>query len=112
MIRENESAETFAKKGYDIKQNPYLPNTNKNPDYLIDNKVFDNYAPSTKSARNIATNIEKKILEEQTERIVLNLNDSAVELDKLTKQLKDYPIQGLKEILIVKNNQIIPFYPF
>ena len=41
---------------YDIEQNPTVPG-DKNPDYRIEGQIFDNYAPSSGNARNIATNI-------------------------------------------------------
>ena len=112
LILENESAEILAKNGYDIEQNPKLQWTTKKPDYLIEGEVFDNYAPSGRSPRNIASNIEEKIVQMQTERIVLNLKDSELDLKSFRKQLVDYPIQGLKEIIIIKDNQVIHFYPF
>ena len=112
LHRENESAEILAENGYHVVQNPTIATTTKNPDYLINGKIFDNYAPSTSIARNIASEMTKKLKKGQTERIVLNLIDSDVSLNALTKQLVDYPILGLKEILIIKDNTIIKFFPF
>jgi len=43
---------------------------------------------------------------------VLNLNDSKVSIADLKKQLQDYPIANLKEIIIVKGGKVIPFFPF
>lgn len=113
LTRENESADALANAGYRVEQNPpTLPN-GKNPDYVIEGQVFDNYAPSTSNARNIATLIERsKVATGQADRIVLNLDDSAVSLDALRKQMTDYPIPGLKEMIIVKDGTVIPFFPF
>jgi len=69
---ENESATTLARQGYDIEQNPTVPG-DKNPDHHIEGQIFDNYAPSSDSARNIADNIERKVVNGQTDRVVLNL---------------------------------------
>ena len=112
LLRENESAEVLAENGYHVVQNPTIQTTTKKPDYLVNGHVFDNYAPSTSRVRNIASEMEGKVLSGQTERIVLNLNDTDVNLVALTKQLTDYPISGLEEILIVRNNTIIKFFPF
>ena len=72
LQRENESATTLARQGYDIEQNPTVPG-DKNPDHHIEGQIFDNYAPSSDSARNIADNIERKVVNGQTDRVVLNL---------------------------------------
>ncbi|MEU7788662.1 hypothetical protein [Amycolatopsis sp. NPDC049159] len=74
--------------------------------------MFDNYAPSTGRARNIADEMAKKVAKEQTDRIVLNLADSPVDLNMMRAQLHDYPIGGLKEaIAIDKQSNILHRYP-
>ncbi|MBN6040057.1 hypothetical protein [Amycolatopsis sp. 195334CR] len=111
LQRENESATTLAKAGYKVEQNPDVPG-DKNPDYKIEGEVFDNYAPKTANARNIASEIQGKIDKEQTERVVLNLADSNVDPEKLRAQLRDWPIEGLKEIKVIdKNGNVVNFYP-
>ncbi|MEU4249560.1 hypothetical protein AB0F15_19320 [Amycolatopsis sp. NPDC026612] len=88
-----------------------MPN-GRNPAYRIDGKVFDNYAPSTGRARNIADEMAKKVAKEQTDRIVLNLADSPVDLNAMRAQLHDWPINGLKEaIAIDKQGNILHLYP-
>jgi hypothetical protein len=47
LARENEAADLFARNGYDIEHQPAIPDMSKRPDYLIENKIFDYYAPST-----------------------------------------------------------------
>ena len=42
--RENESADLLADAGYNVHQNPKVTG-DKNPDYLIEGRIFDNYAP-------------------------------------------------------------------
>jgi hypothetical protein len=74
------------------------------------------YAPSTNKPRNIWSEINDNKVNpankpRQTDRIVLNLNDSAVELGALKKQFNDWPIDGLKEVIVVKGGQIIHFWP-
>lgn len=62
--------------------------------------------------RNIASTIEEKVIKKgQTERVVLNLNDWKGDVEILIKQLNDYPIDGLKEVLIVQNGKIQSIYP-
>ncbi|WP_374981964.1 hypothetical protein PSGK_20735 [Pseudomonas solani] len=60
LTRENESATTLASSGYKVQQNPPTLPSEKNPDYIINGQVFDNYAPSTGSVRNAWTEIGKK----------------------------------------------------
>lgn len=45
----------------------------KNPDYRINGEIFDNYAPSTSSARNAASEIGRKVEAGQTNNVVVSL---------------------------------------
>ena len=108
--RENDSADTLAQSGYDIEQNPAVPGK-KRPDYRIEGKIFDNYAPSNSNPRNIWKEVGKKVSKGQADRIVLNLDDSAVGLDALRTQFAAWPIDGLQEVLVVWNGQVIPLTP-
>lgn len=112
LQRENESATILAKAGYAVEQRPPpLPN-GKRPDYIIEGEYFDNYAPSTSSARNIASSIEReKVAVGQAERIILNLDDSNASLADLSQQLAKYPIFGLKEVIVIKNGQVLSLFP-
>jgi hypothetical protein len=111
LQRENESADILAQKGYDVEQNPQVPGL-KNPDYRIEGEIFDNVAPSTGSPRNIASRIQEKVDEGQTDRIVLNLADSPVDISKLNAQLHDWPIDKLKEVLVIDSQgNLIHLYP-
>ncbi len=109
--RENESADILADKGYDVQQNPApLPN-GKKPDYKIEGETFDAYSPSGSNTDTIRKNISQKIKEGQTERIVLNLEDSNVNINDLESILNRKPIEGLKEIIVIKDGQVIPLFP-
>lgn len=111
LERENESADILARAGYDVEQNPgEMPNGTK-PDYRINGKIFDNYAPSADAPRSIATAIEKKV-GRQADHIVVNLGDSPVTAEALSEQLKTWPIQGLKEVIAVdRNGTIVHLFP-
>lgn len=110
--RENESADTLARHGYDVEQNPPpLPN-GKEPDYKIEGRYFDCYAPSSKNLDNIRDEISNKVKEGQADRIVLNLDDCPRSPEEIKDVLQRKPINGLKEILVVKDGKVIPFYPF
>ena len=113
LTRENEAAETLAKNGYDIEQNPMVKGTTRNPDYIIEGEVFDCYSPAENtSVRNIASTIEEKVINKgQADNVVLNLDDWKGDVDALIKQLNDYPVEGLKEVLVVQKGKVISIYP-
>lgn len=90
----------MAKNGFKVEQNPKVPGT-KNPDYLINGEIFDNYAPSTSSARNMASEIGGKVSKGQTDNVVVNLTDSSASLADLRAQLTSYPIPGLKRVIVI-----------
>ena len=106
LIRENESATTLANSGYNVQQNPpALPN-GKKPDYIINGEVFDNYAPSTSSVRNAWSEIDKKVAKGQADNVVVNLADTSITPAVLKEQLSNYPIPGLKKIIIIDKSGI------
>jgi filamentous hemagglutinin len=104
LTRENESATTLANSGYKVQQNPpALPN-GKKPDYIINGEVFDNYAPSTSSVRNAASEIKGKVEREQTNNVVVNLADTPITPVAMKEQLTNYPVPGLKQVIIIDNS--------
>lgn len=100
LERENDSADILAEKGYDVEQNPSVDGS-MNPDYKIDGEIYDNYAPSTGNPRNIASEVAKKVERGQTERVILNLSDSPVDLNRLRQQFADWPVEGLKDLKMI-----------
>jgi hypothetical protein len=109
--REVHSAETLAKQGYDVEQTPGTIN-GKNPDFRIEGKVFDNYAPTAKNPRSIWTAVQKKVDAGQTDRVVLNLGDSDADLGALRSQFQSWPMNGLKEVMVVdRAGNVIHLYP-
>ncbi|EGO65274.1 hypothetical protein [Acetonema longum] len=113
ITRQNETADILAKNGYDIEM---LPNNSKagngygikpesNPDLLVNGKAFDVYSPDTLNVRNIWSTVKGKT-EEQAGRIVLNLEDYKGSMDSLQVQFRDWKIDGLEELLIIKEGKI------
>jgi filamentous hemagglutinin len=100
LTLENQSATVLADRGYDVVQNPVVPGP-KNPDYLINGAIFDNYAPSTGNVRNIASNISDKVTGGQASNIVVNLTDSSATPAALQTQLTNYPVPGLKQVIVI-----------
>jgi hypothetical protein len=83
----------------------------KYPDYRIEGQVFDCKAPTSGSARNIAGVMEDAIADDQARRFVLNLDGSEVTLDALRAQLRDWPVAGLEEVLVVRGGDVVPLFP-
>lgn len=123
LSRQNEAARTLAQNGYRVEQkaqitaadrmsNPWLK-AEKRPDFKIEGEIFDAYAPGrTKSAANIREEIRGKVSEGQTRRIVLNMDDSAINLNDLKKAVLEKPVLELEQILVVKGGEVIRFFPF
>ncbi len=110
LQRQNESADTIAKNGRDVEQlgesnSGSSPGT-KHPDFKIDGEPYDNYAPTSGSPRNIASNVADKVNQDQAKRIVLNLDDSPASTESVVQQFKDYPVDGLEDLVIVRNGEM------
>jgi hypothetical protein len=113
---ENAAAVVLAGRGFVVMQNP-LPaqvaaardrhgdagEPDKNPDYLVEGRVFDCYTPRAGTPpRNVwSTTDKKKIRKGQTQRVVLSLRDWGGDLDALRVQFADWPVPGLKELVVV-----------
>ena len=129
MIKQEETANLLAKKGYDIELQPKITaqdiakepslKSTKNPDFRIEGKIFDNLAikenplsnPKNLSI-NVWTSISNKVGKGQTTRIMLNLDESKLSLQNFKQLMIDNPIPNLNEIIVVKNGKIIHFFPF
>lgn len=110
--RENDAAVVMADKGYFVHQKPTKPEVAgareatgdtgdplKDPDYLVEGRVFDCYAPkAAKSPYGIWSVAKGKIVDLQTQRVVLNLKDWSGDIRDLQQQFTDWPIEGIKEV--------------
>lgn len=112
IARENESARLLAENGYHVEQNPPPKPNGKKPDYKINGEYYDCMAPSTSNARNVARRIQtEKIDEGQADKIILNLEDSAITLEAMRQQLAGWPIPGLKQVLAIKDGKVVVLFP-
>lgn len=112
LRRENEAADTLSEHGFDVEQNPPPKPNGKEPDYKVEGEYFDCYSPSTKNLDNIRDEVSGKVKEGQADRLILNLDDCPRSLDEIRGVLERKPVNGLKEIFVVKDGKVIPFYPF
>lgn len=113
---ENSAAAALASSGWQVKQNPTpdevaqarqtsgdIGDPKKNPDYLLEGRVFDCYSPTkpTKNARGVWSEVQIKIKKLQTQRVVVNLEDWKGNMTALRRQFADWPIPKLKEVKAV-----------
>ena len=126
LDRENSGAAILADQGYRIKQNPSPDEVaqarlatgdsgrpTSKPDYILDGRVFDCYSPSaTKPVRGIWHEVSVKVNGNQTQRVVVNLQDWPGDVSAVQKQFEDWPLDKLKEVKIItpggEIRQIIP----
>ncbi|HCA5285602.1 TPA: hemagglutinin repeat-containing protein [Acinetobacter nosocomialis] len=101
ITRENESAKILANYGKKVEQNPSTLSNGRNPDYLINGEIWDNYAPTSSNVRNIWSEVGKKVKKEQAPNIVVNLKGSKTEVNEVIKQFDKYPIMGLEKVIII-----------
>lgn len=111
LRRENECANTLAAYGYLIEQNPPQRPNGRKPDYLLEGRYFDCYAPLTTKISEIRKMISRKVKKGQAERIILSLDDSQVPLDGIRQILHRKPVSGLHEVLAVRRGRVVALYP-
>jgi hypothetical protein len=114
---EDASADILAKAGYKVEQNPVLTaeqraaqgiKPGKDPDYLIEGNVFDGYSPSSNKLDSVIKGTKKKIDDQQTQRVVLNLADSPdVRITDIQQAARNGEIPGLKELIIIDKYGVI-----
>jgi len=110
---ENSGAVVLAGRGYRVRQNPTSDEVARarqdtgdtgdpgsKPDYLLEGRVFDCYSPTAnKPPRGIWWEVEDKVVaRNQTQRVVVNLEDWRGDMSALRKQFADWPIRGLREV--------------
>ncbi|WP_433718048.1 hypothetical protein ACQP2Y_28175 [Actinoplanes sp. CA-051413] len=115
LERENSGAAILADRGHRVEQNPTADEVARarqetgdsgrptsKPDYLIEGRVFDCYSPSQhKGVRGIWSQVETKIKDEQTQRVVVNLEDWRGNVADLRRQFQAWPIEHLKEVKVI-----------
>ncbi|MEG3847167.1 hypothetical protein QT971_31645, partial [Microcoleus sp. herbarium19] len=110
ITRENESAEILSKAGYNVEQNPIVSGS-RNPDYKIEGRIFDCYAPTTSSPNKIIATLKQKVVNGQSDRFILNLDDTQVSLSDIQAHLNQYPAPNIREITVVRGGTILQFLP-
>lgn len=115
--RENESADILASRGYRLEQKPQRRpddwgDPNKNPDYRIEGRLFDNYAPISTRTVNVVSGINAKVEAKQADRIVVNLKDTDVSPSDLRQALSERAHRDLQEVLAIDKDGVVQrLYP-
>lgn len=129
---ENASARALARYGFDVIQNPLdagdpalrasyismrkhegLSHT-RTADYIIEGRIFDNYAPESTNLQPVVDGIVRKVDKKQARRVVVNLSEQEGFLEgrwttqDLHQALVALPHGGLFEVLVVYGNQYKP----
>jgi hypothetical protein len=107
---QNDSALALSRAGYRVYQNPGLAEEErllagiregKNPDLILEGRVFDVYSPTTEAVGSITNSISEKIAGGQTSRVVVSLASSTVSRVQLARALRQDPIPGLREAIVI-----------
>jgi hypothetical protein len=108
---ENDSATILARAGYKINQNTGAKGKNglSEPDYEIEGKLWDHYAPRTDNEGSIRTELRDKV-KTQTGTIVINMERSPMTVEQM--QAIFPKVNGLEQVKIIdKAGNIIDAYP-
>ena len=107
--RQDEVARLLAARGLPVRAHP--GSGAPMPDLLIGDRRFDCVTLRTGDARQVATVIEIRTVRGDATRFVLDLDESAVDLQALRRLLDRHPVFGLDEILVVRGDRVLRFFP-
>jgi Contact-dependent growth inhibition CdiA C-terminal domain len=86
---------------------------NKNPDAVIEGRIFDVYAPKSETVKGVYDGIVNKVSEDQAHRIVVDLRDTDISPRALRDYLHDNEISKLREVILIdQDGRIRNFFPF
>ncbi|WP_163011511.1 acyl-CoA thioesterase domain-containing protein [Pseudomonas viridiflava] len=100
----NEASKKLAQAGFDVEQ---LANTGRkggNPDLRINGDLADVFSPRTNSPISVLMTVTEKV-EKQAGSVVVNLADSPLTSGEIEKALLSRPVDGLKKLYLMKNNE-------
>jgi hypothetical protein len=111
VARQNESADTLAREGYDISHsNDRLPN-GKQPDYKINGQYADHYNPRSNNVDQVRKKISQKVGDGQADRLVVRLDDTTLTTREVTSALQRKPVEGLKEVILIEDGRVTSYVP-
>ncbi|MBT9586007.1 hypothetical protein IV102_21885 [bacterium] len=83
----------------------------KNPDYEMEAKIFDHYAPTSNNPDQIRKTLSKKFKKGQTSRAVVNLDGSPFTAAEVRQQLLARPVRGMQEVITIRLGEVEHIYP-
>lgn len=84
----------------------------KDPDLLIEDRIFDTYTPEEDDAGSVRDGIERKIQAGQTHRVVVDLRHTTQTETSVRAALRANPVEGLRDVIIVTKEGVgQPFRP-
>jgi hypothetical protein len=103
---QNHSAVVLARAGYRVRQLPRIEGW-VSPDYEIEGRRFDCYAPLQETDPGRMRNVlGKKIKKGEADRFVVNLDRSPWDADDLRRELARNRPSRLREVLVVKSDSV------
>ncbi|MCV6601096.1 MAG: hypothetical protein OIF54_05980, partial [Cohaesibacter sp.] len=105
--RERESVDILVEAGYDVELGPAPKESDgiplhKNPDYRINEKIYDNIAPKSSSVpKSVARRIRRKLSDRQAKRFVVNLTDYKGSLGELIVYLAKQKYRDLEDLIFI-----------
>ncbi|GGS23024.1 hypothetical protein [Actinokineospora fastidiosa] len=108
---ENDTATILARAGYRISQNTGEKGANgtSDPDYNIEGRLWDCYAPSSDNRNSLRSELRDKV-KKQSGSIVINMERSPMTVEEMKAILPH--VRGLQEVKIIdKNGTIIDAFP-
>jgi len=125
LVRQNETADLLADHGYKVEMLDEIQGGNghgikpgSNPDFIIEDRVFDCYSPDDSTSIEKVCDYMKTKTKTQSTRIVLNLDDyssgqmNALQnkiLERTTTKANDH-LRYLDELIIVRDKKIENFF--
>ncbi|WP_353681600.1 hypothetical protein [Actibacterium sp.] len=74
---------------------------------MINGEVYDHYAPSADVAWNIWSEVQGKVVRGQASNVVISFQDSNVQKEALRRQFEEWPIEGLGDVIIIRQDGTI-----
>ena len=124
---ENDVANATSGAGYQTIQNPTQGanpaltrermlaeglSPDKQPDLLLEDRIWDTYTPDKDTAMNVRNGIQRKIDAEQTHRVVVDMRGLRTKVAAVRDAIKAKPLQGVKEVMFYTEDGLsVPFRP-
>ena len=109
--RENETANALARRGFRVEQLPEgtVGPLGGSPDYKVNGRLWDCYAPGKTTLDNIRTTISGKV-RRQAPRVILNIGDLKTHtLEDIAQRLRSAPVKGLEELWALDGDELLEF---